>query len=84
LFNKFGRGLQSADWAIRLSQAEALALHEEIAASGVARDILDVDRMRGSIERWPTRNWNDASIAQEFRVALLDAIGVGMFAAAYG
>jgi asparagine synthase (glutamine-hydrolysing) len=83
LFKKFGRGLQSADWAIRLSQAEAFALLEEISSSRVARDLLDLDRMRRGIERWPTRNWNEPSIAQEFRLAMLDAIGVGMFAAAY-
>jgi asparagine synthase (glutamine-hydrolysing) len=83
LFAKIGRGLQSADWAIRLKQAEAFALLEEISSSRAALDILDLDRMRKVIERWPTRNWNEPSIAQEFRLALLDAIGVGMFAAAY-
>jgi asparagine synthase (glutamine-hydrolysing) len=83
LFEKFGRGLQSADWAIRLSQADAFALLEEISSSRVAGDFLDLDRMRRTIERWPTRDWSQPSIAQEFRLALLDAIGVGMFAAAY-
>jgi hypothetical protein len=39
--------------------------------------------MRKVIERWPTRNWNKPSITQEFRLALIDAIAVGMFAAAY-
>jgi asparagine synthase (glutamine-hydrolysing) len=83
LFEKFGRGLQSADWAIRLSQADAFALLEEISSSRVAGDFLDLDRMRKTIERWPARDWNQPAIAQEFRLALLDAIGVGMFAAAY-
>lgn len=83
LFKTFGRGLQSADWAIRLGQADAFALLEEIASSRVARDLLDIERMRKVIERWPTRNWNEPSIAQEFRLALLDAIGAGMFAVAY-
>ena len=83
LFEKFGRGLQSADWAIRLSKVDALALLEEISSSRVARDVLDLDRMRRAIGHWPTRDWNAPSIAAEFRVALLDAIGVGMFAAAY-
>lgn len=83
LFQKSGRGLQSADWAIRLSQADAFRLLEEISSSRVARDLLDLDRMRTAIERWPARDWNEPSIAQEFRRALLDAIGVGMFAAAY-
>jgi asparagine synthase (glutamine-hydrolysing) len=83
LFEKLGRGLQSGDWAIRLSQADAFSLLEEISASPVARDLLDLDRMRRGIERWPTRNWNEPSITQEFRRALLDAFGVGMFAAAY-
>jgi asparagine synthase (glutamine-hydrolysing) len=84
LFKKFGRGLQSADWAMWLSQAEAFALLEEIAGSHVAQDLLDLDRMRRAIERWPTKNWNDPSAAQEYRLALFDAIGVGMFAVAYG
>lgn len=83
LFKKFGRGLQSADWAMRLSQADAFALLEEMSASQVADHILDLERMRKAIERWPTRNWNDPSVTQEFRLALLDAIGVGMFAVAY-
>ena len=84
LFNKHGRGLQSADWAIRLSQADAFALLEELSASRVAQDLLDLDQMERVIERWPTRNWNEPSIAQEFRLALFDAIGVGVFAAIYG
>jgi len=83
LFQTIGRGLQSADWAIRLKQADAFALLEEISSSRTALDLLDLDRMRKVIERWPTHNWNEPSIAQEFRLALLDAIGAGMFAAAY-
>jgi hypothetical protein len=39
--------------------------------------------MRETIGRWPTSNWNEPSIAQEFRLSLIDAIAVGMFAAAY-
>ena len=83
LFEKRGRGLQSADWATRLKQADAFGLLEEMSSSRVARDLLDLDRMRKVIERWPTRDWNEPSIAQEFRLALVDAIAVGMFAAAY-
>jgi asparagine synthase (glutamine-hydrolysing) len=83
LFKKSGRGLQSGDWAIRLKQTDAFELLEEISSSRVARDLLDLDRMRQTIERWPTRDWNDPSIAQEFRLSLIDAIAVGMFAAAY-
>ena len=83
LFEKFGRGLQSGDWAMRLRKADAFGLLEEISASRVACDILDVERMRNSIARWPTANWNEPAIVQEYRHALLDAIGVGIFAAAY-
>jgi asparagine synthase (glutamine-hydrolysing) len=83
LFHKIGRGLQSADWAIWLSQADAFGLLEEISSSHVARDLLDIDRMRRAIEHWPANNWNEPSVAQEYRLALFDAIAVGMFAAAY-
>jgi len=83
LFAKIGRGLQSADWAIRLKQPGAFSLLEEISSSRVAQDVLDLDRMRKAIVRWPTRDWNEPWVAQEFRNALIDAIGVGMFAAAY-
>jgi len=83
LFAKIGRGLQSADWAIRLKQPDAFSLLEEISSSRVARDILDLDRMQKAIGRWPSRDWNEPWVAQEFRNALIDAIGVGMFAAAY-
>jgi asparagine synthase (glutamine-hydrolysing) len=83
LFKKFGRGLQSGDWALWLSQAEAFGLLEEISSSHVAQDLLDLDRMRRAIERWPSNNWNEPSAAQEYRLALFDAVGVGMFAAAY-
>lgn len=83
LFERLGRGLQSGDWAIRLSQKDAFGLLEEISSSRVAHDLLDLDRMQRAIERWPTRDWNSPSVTQEFRRALLDAIGVGMFAAVY-
>lgn len=83
LFEKFGRGLQSGDWAIRLSQADAFGLLEEISSSHAARDLLDLERMRKVIERWPKRDWNEPSIAQEFRLSLIDAIAVGMFSVAF-
>ena len=74
------RGLQSADWAMRFTQAEAIALLEEISASPTAHELLDVDRMRHAIDRWPTEQWNRPVPHFTYRVALMSALAAGMFA----
>ena len=47
------RGFQGADWPSRISQAEAQAMLEELSASRLAGELLDLDRLARAIECWP-------------------------------
>src|SRR5438094_5379599 len=46
------RGYQGADWYKRASKQEMLGMVEEIESSHVASEILDLNRMRATIEKW--------------------------------
>jgi asparagine synthase (glutamine-hydrolysing) len=74
------RGLQSADWAMRFTQADAYEMVEEISASGTARELLDLDRMKQAIGGWPTADWNDRQTQGVYRACLIGALAGGMFA----
>jgi asparagine synthase (glutamine-hydrolysing) len=83
LFETFGRGQQAADWAARVTKPQLLSMIDEISGSRTAHELLDIDRMRSAIATWPTENWRTLPIIYQYRIALMDAISVGMFAAAY-
>jgi asparagine synthase (glutamine-hydrolysing) len=74
------RGLQGADWAMRFTARDAHHILDEIAASTTAVDLLDIDRMRAAIERWPVADWNNENDLAEFRLRLIGSLSGGMFA----
>jgi len=80
VLNLRGRGLQGADWALRFTKTDAHEMLEEIAGNSTAADLLDIDRMRTAIERWPSKSANAVGLVSEFRLALLGALSCGLFA----
>jgi asparagine synthase (glutamine-hydrolysing) len=82
-FEARGRGFQAADWAARFTQADARMMFESISANHVARDLFDLDRMRAAIDRWPDRDVNRVWNLQRYRISLINAFAIGLFAASY-
>ena len=74
------RGLQSADWAQRFTQGDAQAFLDQISTSATARELLDLNRVKKAISRWPTHDWNSIAARSEIRLALISALSAGVFA----
>ena len=83
VLNLRGRGLQGADWALRFTKTDAQKMLEEITGNSTAADLLDIDRMRTAIERWPSKSANGVGVVSEFRLALLGALSCGLFASVH-
>jgi asparagine synthase (glutamine-hydrolysing) len=73
------RGLQSSDWHLRLSAAEARETLEEIGASSLVREFLDMDALDRAIAAWPTGDWNSPRIFDRYRVSLVASLCAGIF-----
>jgi asparagine synthase (glutamine-hydrolysing) len=75
------KGLQAVDWhegltVSRPQIAEEVSCLAQIAP--VAR-ALDIARMNGLVENWPTGGWHRAEVAEPYRLALLRGISTGHF-----
>jgi asparagine synthase (glutamine-hydrolysing) len=81
VFEARGRGMQGADWAARLTRDDAEELLEEMSASSTAQDMFDLDRMRRAVEQWPVTNWSGYAHLQQFLIALIPSLAIGMFLA---
>lgn len=73
------RGLQSADWALRMTSADAHAALEEVSASSNARRLLDLPKMRAALADWPAQRANDPAITGRYRLAFCGALAAGYF-----
>jgi len=73
------RGLQSSDWYLRLNAAEARETLEEIGASRLVRDFLDIDALDRPIAAWPTSDWNSPRVFDRYRVSLVASLCAGIF-----
>lgn len=73
------RGYQGADWAYRLNARSAWAIFEEIRDCAAVADLLDLDAVQASLERWPAPE--AATVADRFiyRDRLPRALQVGLF-----
>jgi asparagine synthase (glutamine-hydrolysing) len=73
------RGYQGADWFERVSRAEALAIVEEISASTAVTDLLDLQKIRRDLDRWPAAGAADLKSQAVFRARLTTALSTGVF-----
>ena len=72
------RGYQGADWHLRFTKSDALALLEEVSASP-ASELLDFDTMRAAIERWPSGGWAEPGTIEIYRSSLPAALATAVF-----
>ncbi|HEX8654287.1 MAG TPA: asparagine synthase-related protein [Allosphingosinicella sp.] len=75
------KGMQAPDWHEGLSAARA-EIEQEVAAIAdcpEAAETLHAAMMRRLVEEWPQGAWNDRSVIDRYRVALLRGISAGRF-----
>lgn len=73
------RGLQSADWHLRLSQRQAYEMLEEISGNAEVHEMIDLAAVRGAIDRWPTRDWNKGLGRITYSMDLPAVLATGIF-----
>lgn len=73
------RGLQGADWYERFDKQQARDIAEELGACHAATELLDVPRIRRTIEQWPEKGTADPRTTVLFRMRLLMALSAGAF-----
>jgi len=73
------RGYQAADWFKRVSKQDVLDMVEEIATSGTAENLIDMQRLKSTAEQWDRIDFND--LAQEDAVSTFFflALACGLF-----
>jgi asparagine synthase (glutamine-hydrolysing) len=71
------RGLQGAGWYEILHRDE-VADHIE-SMGPIAQSILNVPRLRDLVDRWPTGNWNDDWVVQDYRQSVATAVSIADF-----
>lgn len=76
-----GSGMDSADWHERLTAARGRVAEEldRLAACQPAARAIDLPRLRGLVEKWPTGGWERPEVSSPYRLALLRAISTGHF-----
>jgi asparagine synthase (glutamine-hydrolysing) len=75
------RGLQAIDWheSFTRSRNRLSEEVERLVACGPAARSLDIDRLRGLVENWPSDAWERTDTILSYRAALLRGISVGHF-----
>jgi asparagine synthase (glutamine-hydrolysing) len=75
------KGYPAADWHefAGAGRDELAAELDRIAACEPARDLLDVERLRGLLKDWPKDGWERPEIRARYRQALLRGIAAGHF-----
>jgi asparagine synthase (glutamine-hydrolysing) len=76
------RGAQAADWFEKLRR-RLPAIEAEIAdldRSALARKAIDLDRLRTAVRTWPSGNWHERKVIDEYQLALPRGFAMGRFA----
>jgi len=73
------RGYQAADWHKRVTREELLAMVEEIESSSTAEELLDTNRLKSTVERWDTIDFNDSAEDLAVTTYLSLALAGGLF-----
>ena len=75
------RGYQAVDWHEGLTRdlAEVKRDLERLAALPAAARLLDIDRLRTLVARWPTGGWQRDEVIEDYRMALLRGLAAGRF-----
>jgi asparagine synthase (glutamine-hydrolysing) len=80
VLNERRRGLQAVDWHEGMTAARSQILEEiaRLEQNGPAVRALDLPHMRRLAENWPAQGWHREDIVEQYRLALLRGISVGL------
>jgi asparagine synthase (glutamine-hydrolysing) len=73
------RGLQSADWHLRLNQQAARDAFEEISARHDVAELLDLTALEQAIADWPRSGWDKGHLRWKYFIGLPAALATGIF-----
>lgn len=73
------RGLQSADWHLRISQQAVRDVLEAISSNSNVQNLLDVGKIDRAIQDWPTTDMNSYANIVTYRNQLIGALSVGIY-----
>lgn len=81
VLNERKKGYQAADWheGLTAARGEVAAELERLAACAPAATLLDIERMKGLVENWPSSGWDRPAVIQAYRLALMRGISAGHF-----
>lgn len=79
--NEKRRGRQAADWHVPATAArpEMEAELKRLERSPLARECLDLGRMRRLLDAWPTEGWHTMAVRNPYQLALTRALATGRF-----
>jgi asparagine synthase (glutamine-hydrolysing) len=81
VLNSRQKGYQGADWHESLTPTRA-RLEDELDRMHLipeTRGLIDVERLRGLLRRWPSQGWVSPEVVAEYRVSLLRAVSAADF-----
>jgi asparagine synthase (glutamine-hydrolysing) len=73
------RGLQSADWYERMSQAEARTALEQVQDCEAVRRVVNVPKLHQLIAEWPSEGWDRSSVIRDYRGTVLRTLAAATF-----
>ena len=75
------RGHQAADWheGVAAARSDIVAELVRLADCAPVARALDIEKMKGLIDNFPTSGWERVEVEDRYRLALLRGIGVGHF-----
>jgi asparagine synthase (glutamine-hydrolysing) len=74
-------GLQAADWYEKLSSRRGELKREvrALAASPLARRVIDLGRIERALANWPSGGWHRPEVFREYNLALSRGLAGGRF-----
>jgi asparagine synthase (glutamine-hydrolysing) len=79
VLNQRMRGMQSADWHLKINSKIARQLFEETIQSGLFQELVDVAALDAAIDSWPIGGWSGYPATITYRNALTGTLATGMF-----
>ena len=75
------KGYQGVDWHEALTAAREEVARDLDRLSEVAATVetLDLDGMKGLVDRWPSGSWHSKATTRDYRLKLLRGLSVGQF-----
>jgi len=73
------RGYQAADWFEHINKVEILKMVEELEPSSTVAEMIDLKRIRRSIDQWPTNGFHKFKVHHPLGSDLPIAIATGYF-----